>query len=497
MYTYNQLIFPSNIEKDTRFFAMAGFSLNGPVGTPFIIRDGVDPLDILGDCRLTDNYRMAKEYGITPLIMRLNGSHGECNVIHDEKNVTALHFKTVEATDESNNIHIHLFPDYMIIEGINNNFSYLFSDYTSLDELVIAIKQELYFGAGEVDVEIVNQVPLTGFCTEEKYVQMDGADDGYNYVTNHDDTDTEDKLATQLELLRESLLDEESSEIYYTGEFSSFLIDTLLFTDIPFEYSPIELPQILGKFAMSKTDEQTLHCSVVLCSDYFSNSRFDEDGTDTFNEPIQTLLNNSPITIEETHYLQHIEVVVGTQDSGSNLSMPCAASYACMRYKLPDFYTSATNKAIPSITSTYNTELKQKEVANLSTSGYICIVPSIKKGFVPFSSKNLYPQNSFYSKPHFLRSIHYDVKKITSYFEPYIGEPFSYIQLQTIVTQIKNNLDDLLKNHPMYKNINLEILEYDESFFSLNISFELYGEIEAVRTSFQYTSNGEVNISWQ
>ena len=60
MYTYNQLIFPSHMEKNTRFLVLAGFSLNGPVGTPFIIRDNIEPSYILGDCRLTENVRMAK-----------------------------------------------------------------------------------------------------------------------------------------------------------------------------------------------------------------------------------------------------------------------------------------------------------------------------------------------------------------------------------------------------------------------------------------------------
>lgn len=86
-----------------------------------------------------------KKYGITPLILRLNGSHGECVVNHDELNTPAFRFKTLEATDESNNIAIHLFPTYMIIKGINTSYSYLFADYKGVDDLAFAIKQDLYF----------------------------------------------------------------------------------------------------------------------------------------------------------------------------------------------------------------------------------------------------------------------------------------------------------------------------------------------------------------
>lgn len=498
MYNYNQLIFPSYMEKDTRFFVIAGFSLNGPVDTPFSIRDGVDPIEVLGDCRMAENYLMAKEYGITPLLLRLNGSHGECEINHEELNTPALRFKTAEATDESNNIHIHLFPSYMIVEGVYNSFSYFYSDYKTMDELVSAIKNELYFGKGEVDVEIINPVPIQGLCLNELYVAMDGADDGFNYVSQFDDSDSEEKVALQLEILKNNILDEVADYAQYTGELSGFQIDTLLFTDIPFEKSPIELPRILGQFAAAKTDEQIGFCSIVLCSDFFSDSRFDEESNDTYISGVQYLLDNAP-TDKTDSYLKHVEVVLGTQESvnASTLTMPCAASYACMRYSLPDYYTSATNKGINSISSLINTELKQEEVAKLSSSGYICIVPSIIKGFVPFSSRNLYPKTSIYSKPHYLRSIYFDVDRIVSYFEPYIGESFSLMTIQSLLSQIKSFLDKLLNKHPIYKNITLEIMDYGEEYLKLSSSFELYGEIESVRSSFEYVPTNEVVITWQ
>ena len=47
----------------------------------------------------------------------------------------------------------------MIIKGINTSYSYLFADYKGVDDLAFAIKQDLYFGSGEVDVEVINQIP--------------------------------------------------------------------------------------------------------------------------------------------------------------------------------------------------------------------------------------------------------------------------------------------------------------------------------------------------
>lgn len=43
----------------------------------------------------------------------------------------------------------------------------------------------------------------------------------------------------------------------------------------------------------------------------------------------------------------------------------------------------------------------------------------------------------------------------------------------------------------------MEVLHYDQENLTLSISFELYGEIETVRTSFTYISSSEVSVSWQ
>ncbi|MGG0255002.1 hypothetical protein ABEY61_07405 [Bacillus toyonensis] len=499
MYTYNQLIFPSHMEKNTRFLVLAGFSLNGPVGTPFIIRDNIEPSYILGDCRLTENVRMAKKYGITPLILRLNGSHGECVVNHDELNTPVFRFKTLEATDESNNIAIHLFPTYMIIKGINTSYSYLFADYKGVDDLAFAIKQDLYFGSGEVDVEVINQIPIKGLCASEKYVRFTGADDGFHYVSNHSNPDSEDKIQMQLQLLKDSFIAEDGSEVFFTGELSSFQVDTLLFTDIPYEKAPGQLSSIFGDFAKTKTNEQSIFCSVVLCSDLFSKSRFTVTGEDTYETQVQSLVEKASINTEEHRHLEHIEVVVGIQNSENPKysSMPVAANYACMRYKLPNFHNSATNKQLLNINTLQNRELKKVEVAKLTSSGYICIVPSIKKGFVPYSSRNLYPQNKLYSKPHYLRSIGYDVNRIAGFFNQYIGEPLSFVLLQSIITQVDAFIDSLAEDHPIYRDIKMEVLHFDQENLTLSISFELYGEIETVRTSFTYISSSEVSVSWQ
>ncbi|MEK1829066.1 hypothetical protein AAAC51_07905 [Priestia megaterium] len=131
---------------------------------------------------------------------------------------------------------------------------------------------------------------------------LQGADDGYNYVSNHDETDSAEKIASQLQLLRDSFIDVDEAGFYFQGELSNFEVDTLIFTDIAYEKAPVDLAYILGGFAAAKTEEQSVFCSIVLCSDYFSTDRYDEEGLDLYNSQITNLLSLAPNTIQEKSF---------------------------------------------------------------------------------------------------------------------------------------------------------------------------------------------------
>lgn len=121
-------------------------------------------------------------------------------------------------------------------------------------------------------------------------------------------------------------------------------------------------------------------------------------GEDTYEPQIQTLLEKASTNKEKSRHLEHVEVVVGVQDSENPkyLSMPAAATYACMRYKLPNFHNSATNKQLLYINTLQSRELKKVEVAKLTSSGYICIVPSIKKDLFLFPQKSLPSEHTLF-----------------------------------------------------------------------------------------------------
>lgn len=521
MYAYSNILFPRNISQNTRFFALMGFALNGPVNTPFFIKDGVDPYDVLGDCRLAENYLVAKQNGINPLIIRFNGSHGEVILFHEDKEEPYLRFKTVEARDECNQISIRTFPTYMTIEGLRGKKIYYFKDYVGTSDLVNAIKKDTYYDNGEVEIEVLNNYPLNTAFKRDTQHYFSGADDGYNYLMNHDGTDSDEKIQAQLDLLREKILDTDyDGSYFYASELDIYQIDTILFTDIPYERAPLRLVEILGKFAESKTKDQCIHCSVVLCSDLFADKRLSnldfDDGTDNYTKQISKLIECSPYNIYGEHlsrgewiqygeedlvtfnrFLKHIEVVVGIQENIDAIKekMPCAASFASMRYNLP-YHTSATNKPLPGVNTLYSNHLLKDEVANLSDNGYTLCVPSKTNGIVPYSTKSLLPHfNSFHAKPHYIRCVCLDVYRITRLFDNHIGEPTTF----TFINKISENISELIaviKESPIYRNISVEFLEITGEYINFAITFELYGEIEEIKTSFEFSPSSEVIVKW-
>lgn len=522
MYTYSDILFPHNIPSNTRFFVLMGFALNGPVNTPFLIQEGADPYEVLGDCRLAENYLVAQQNGINPLIIRFNGSHGEVVLSHKERGKPFLRFKTIEAKDECNQISIRTFPTHMVIEGLNSRKTYYFKDYTGSRDFGEAVERDLYLDGGEVEVEVLENYDLTTAFLRDTQYFFSGADDGYNYLMNHDGTDADEMIQLQLDLLQERLLDIDPTDesYFYASELDIYPIDTILFTDIPYERAPIRLSEILGKFAESKTKDQSIHCSVVLCSDLFADERVSylqfETGMDNYIEQVSQLLECSSYNIYGEHmirgewiqydeedlmsferYLKHVEVVVGIQENIDAVKekMPCAASYAAMRYNLP-YHVSSTNKPLVGVNTLYSNHLLKDEVANLSDNGYTLCVPSKTNGIVPYSTRSLHPHfNSFRTKPHYMRSVCLDVYRITRLFDEHIGDPTTLVLINSISENISSLLDEM-KETPIYRNISVEFLEITQESIRFAITFELYGEIEAVKTSFAFSPSNEVIVEW-
>ena len=165
-----------------------------------------------------------------------------------------------------------------------------------------------------------------------------------------------------------------------------------------------------------------------------------------------------------------------------------------MRYLLLP-YLSSTNKEIKEI-STFFTRFNKEQLASLTSNGYTCIVPSIRKGHVAYKSVSFIGnQTLIASKPHYSRSARYYVNSIVSPLESLIGSPSSQLQVANIDRMVKESVEQI-KSLGIYKDIEYSttLSSYDE--IKISLSFLPYGEIESVQSTAYYDAVRKTVVTW-
>lgn len=499
MYTQKHIQLPSSIEQEDKYFVIVGFALNGPVDRPFMIRDGVNPYDVLGNCPMAESYIIAKSRGVSPLLLRVNGSHSS-NVLELSSGVDVAKFISVEATDECNQIRVSVYSTHIKVTGmLGAQRYYLFSDYPTIGKMKDAINFDAYYGNGEITmVSYDDDVLCSSVVTENPFdIWLNLGDDGADTVASLDGTDSQETIDKQINLIRASLLDEETNlEGQYSyshgGELTPFNIDTVIVPDIPFENSRL-IAEIMGKFCESKSSDQDSFCSCVLGSMHFAEEESEEYSYDSM---VQDLISKGASTNVESYYL-NTEVVLGVEEGNVEGSkIPMATKFAVMRYLLP-VYLSATNKEIADINTLFTT-LRKEHIASLAASGYICIVPSIRRGFVAYKSLAFVAnQELITSKPHFSRASRHYANYIIGSLDNFIGEPANTLQLNAMEQLLSANIEEL-NRLDIFKHIEylISMSPTQANEVKLQLTFVIYGEVEAIRTSASYDPIRKTVIAW-
>lgn len=495
MYNLTNIQLPSSMEAQDKYFVIAGFALNGPVNVPFMIRDNVSIYDVLGYCPMADSYTVARSRGLKPLLLRLNGNHGTQDIFFPTGEVAAT-LTSVEAHDRCNEINITVYPTHIRITGVlGDERFYVFSQYPTLGSLMDAVNADAKYGVGEVKMK--TNVPLSKCSTLTEFAYdtwLTEADDGENYVSRFDGTDAESKLDLQISLIRESMLDEgqdkDGMDVYsHTGELSPFNIDTIIVPDIMYEESPI-IAEIMGKYCYSKTTEQDLFCSCVIGSMCFQEEESDEYPYSTMMEQLTSIGAAS----NESYY-SHVEIVIGVEENlERGMKMPLATKFAVSRAFLP-VEVSATNKEIADISILFS-RLRKEDIASLAASGYTCIIPSIRRGYVAYKSMNFVAdKNLITSKPHFNRATRYHANQIVTSLDSYIGQPATTLQLNAMEQFLRVKITEV-EELGIYKAIEYVIQGSGTNEVKIELTFVIYGEVESVYTSASYDPVRKTVIAW-
>lgn len=487
MYSLTDIRVASTIPQQSRYLLLVGFALNGPARTPFTLKDETNPYEILGDCLLADAYVEARLQGVEPLILRLNGNHATQTIKVNNEPVFTL--ESVQGNQGANDVIIHVFPTHLSIKGITTDRTYLFSEYPTTDRLVDAINFDAIYGLGEVRGNAVQSLFPTKDLTDTEYQLFleGGREDSHLVVRN--ERLSEVVLDERMRLLEETLLESYGDDYASNAEFSPFNIDTVILTDFAHELYPKAI-EVLGKFCASKTLEQPLFCSGLIGS-YLLN------GEDNVTESVASLVEKGNKGHAHEYY-KHVEVVLGMQRPYENedKKIPVVTGFGAMRYLLPTHF-AATNKKIPTILNLF-ARIRKEDVALLTSNGYTCIVPSIRKGYVAYKSTSFIEnQQLVSSKPHYVRPMYDAISFLLNDLDLLIGSNISRLQMNKVTNLFNEKIRDLVEKKEVFKEITYEVNFKSQDTIGVSLVFIPHGEVSSVQSNVLYDTARKAVVTWR
>lgn len=508
---------------------LIGMAHDGPVLTPFSLREGVDPISLLGKNQLAANYIALEESGMNRediIIYRLNGVHGRAELISDR--TSFLEFKTIGASDEDKSVSIEsgfqtliikkTFYDESDIQDDNSKEIesietqvYTLSDYTYLEDLVIDINHDAELGIIDVAANPLVEGKIKELFTEkqELFFSNSSSEDAYCLRADLDLSAHHDNYMEKLDV-----------GLYEEGTFerASFMINTemMYFTDAYFDKDE-RLAYIAGMFANEKkelTGQQVF--SILSCSPipgrveppdwyvHISDNRWmSENGEVSINpnEKIQSYLSSLQIASfsarTDPSISENIQVIVG--DTFVADQVISLASYYIGTYFETPYYLPVSNKNMRN--SQFGEEISKSSIDILQHSGYICCVQSIRRNCVPVGAQSFSNKNDNSLKHlHNKRLVSRISKDLKDFLSPLIGNnALRNFQQSSIETQLTAFFNEYVKDG-IIREFNLSVSEIelinDYTGFSIDLNLSLFSELKKIKAGITLDSQRGVSTQW-
>lgn len=485
---------------------LVGTALNGPSGVPFEIKEDKDPFDVLGVSPLSNAVYAARKAGAEHIVaFRVNGTHSEAEVISSDGNHIAT-LRAVSATGDGDDISVMAYPTHLYVTNTDGTeMSYFFDRHKTLEELAYAINRDAQFGMLEFQCEIESgfyQKPTDDMFHEIIDIMFSGGDEDVSPIhergpggTFSDEDEVTYSLKPQIE---RALFGDDIKDIRARnpeGELGSIDYAVLCICDIAHEDDP-EYAEMISQFAKRKTEETNMGCvavigtrPVILETVYYSEDEGGKIQSTPLNDDEAWLetrehskeleeLSNSRILTDSYPYIQVVDGYLRYIEIDAEF-LSAAYAYAATQASLP-FQTIMTNKGL-SGSSTLSIQKSKEDIAMLSDSGYICIIPSVRRGIVPYRSVSYgWNSESLVSKPHNMRISQYVTKSLRDALDGLIGES----QTELSIDEVMVNVDELMVGFVVQKAvqnyaINPVLSDFNRKL-TLQVTLWLFSEVESV-----------------
>lgn len=442
------------VEPPENTVVLIGTAMGGPVNTPFRLTSIAEPVEILGESPLNDAYEAAQKSGAKDIVLyRLNGTHAQRNIygdVYDEylgemTSTLLLELVAVGAGESYNQIKINIASTTLTAYNHKGELlkEYYYQDYKNLGDLVYAMNIDAEYGAlqfySNCFAENLPSNLLYGVAQGDVYLKdvltgQSGSDESHLITEREESLDElKDRLLTALY----SDSDYDKGNYILNSELSMFDAGIFCLVDMFYDDKK-DFDKILGTFCFKKSKEMSQGCLGVLGTKPIQNPT--PEKVEAFiNDLILMRLNpikpgvsggdplSDGIVLDFGHatWESHLQVVVGETVSHSLngidlITIPLAYSYTGTQASLsPE--VSATNKEISGF-DYLSYELAKEDVDSLLANGYISIISSIRRGFVPYAETTFVTnQKSPFSRPSSLRVVHYVTRRLSASLDTAIG----------------------------------------------------------------------------
>lgn len=438
---------------------LVGTALDGPSHKPFSVSTLKRVEDIIGDSPLSKAYAAAALTGLENIVLyRINGSHSKGSLIYDGTQ-TVMEFESVGAGTDYNNITIDVGPDKVVATCIDGTERiYFFSNYPSVGTLADAMNLDASFGLLEFTV-IANDrgFLLAQFDENHPYTVIFTGGSTENDLILNRTGDIRTQINTLQDRLTEALFGGDPDD-QLVGEPNSTLglmeYGVLCLVDM-FHDDPANFTELLAMFCQNKSRQVGSGCLGVLGTAPIFGNITDQ----VLTNKASALKANAPnagstATVEVDNIYQakaisYVQIVVGDTTVSSILGETVAPTslayaYAATQAFLP-YNSTLTNKTLAGVNN-INYEFGKKDVEDLCSNGYISIVSSIRKGFVPYNAVTAIGNGtSMMKSPSVVRITQMVTKQVTNYLDDYVGSSSSAISRNALATGINLVIQDFVE----------------------------------------------------
>lgn len=507
---------------------LSGMLEDGPPGKPFSLPSDTVPSIALGLSPTTHLAEILLNTGVPSESIFYNRMNGiPYSISLPEEESPCFLIRSIGAHEEDQNISISFSLEGLTLSSTytktgthldRKNFTrtYRYEDCPYLYDLESAINQDALLGLVDVVAEtIVNKPSKDAFPSGVKKELQDGSDEA-GFI--HMDEPTEDSLeqirGEYEEKFKKYILGEHYDGLSYEA-IADLPAEAILFPDINVDTFK-EIGPLIAGLAAQKTEDQGVVCYAYLNTSPFPKKETLPDGTylqddgTYWDESMQESRAYNPIAVQLEYiqkittlyseeeranpYMKNLMLVVGDDDREKRT--PGLGSLVALILQTPAG-KPVSNQPLKNFYQ-LNAEITQSMVATMTSNGYICIVPSLRKGFVPqyVQSYGLQAKETVLSDWNNHRLIGVIKAHLVTVLDQHIGKSFGIFTK----SKIESEISDVLENIPGSERLmgfELGAIDQDIVNGTLSIPLTLYlpQDVKGIESTLQMSQEGwQINL---